>query len=362
MAEGEEKTESATPRRRTDARKKGQVVKSQELCSLAVMFAVVLAMPALGSNTSSVIHNFFVNTWMHINYNVFTPAVGIQIGTSLVLTLVRAVGPLVAVAMVVGVTASVAQTGPVLAFERLRPDFNRLNPLQGLKHVFSLPSTVELGKTVFKIVLVGYICYLTINQGYTRLILLSRAGMYEGLAFVGEIVHQMLQRVIAVILVMSALDYAFQRYNYEKSIRMTRTEVRQEFKQSEGDPMLKSRMKAKMRQMARKRMMESVPTADVIVTNPTHFAVAMKYDTDKMRAPIVVAKGQDLIALKIREIAQYNDVPIVENPPLARTLYRQVEIGREIPPDMYAAVAEVMAFVFRVNAARRERMSRSARR
>ncbi len=355
MASGDDKTEAATPKRRRDARKKGQVAKSSELSSLVVMLAITMEMPAIGANAAHVIQGMFIRTFGGLQNTQMSVAQVMSIGGMICITVVRAIGPLVALAMVCGVAANVAQTGPMLALERLQPNFSRLNPMQGLQRFFGATGLVELAKSVWKIGLIGYLCYTTVRAAYPHLLLLCRADLETGLDGVLAVVHTLIFRVVGAMFIVAALDYAYQRYNTEKQMRMTKEEVRQEFKQTEGSPLLKSRIRAKMRQMARKRMMSNVPTADVVVTNPTHFAVALKYEAGQMRAPRVVAKGQDLIALKIRELAQMNDIPIVENPPLARAIYKQTPVDGEIPPELYAAVAEVLAFVYKINMERAQR-------
>ncbi len=361
MAAGDDKTEAATPKRRRDARKKGQVAKSSELSSLVVMLAITMELPSIGANAAHVIQNMFIRTFGGLQNTQMSVSHVMNIGAMICFTVVRAIGPLVALAMVCGVVSNIAQTGPMLALERLQPNFSRLNPLQGIQRFVSATGFVELAKSIWKVGLIGYLCYTTVRAAYPHMLLLSRTDIGTGVSGVLAVVHTLILRIVGAMFILAALDYAYQRYNTEKQLRMTKEEVRQEFKQTEGSPLLKSRMRAKMRQMARKRMMANVPSADVVVTNPTHFAVALKYEAGQMRAPRVVAKGQDLIALKIRELAQENDIPIVENPPLARAIYKQTPVDGEIPPDLYAAVAEVLAFVYKINMERAQRGIRRRR-
>jgi flagellar biosynthetic protein FlhB len=352
---GDNRTEAATPKRRSEARKRGQVPRSPDLSSLFVLFGLVLAMPSLFSNAALQIALFFRYAYTHLLDTPPTVSTLMQLGASLGLTVVKAIGPLVALAAALGVAINLAQTGPLFAFQRMQPDLNRLNPLNGITRYLSLNALVELIKALCKLLLVGWLCYNTIHSAYPLFIVLTRVDLLAGVQQVLETARQMAIRVALTMLAIAVLDYAYQRYAYERSLRMTKDEVKQEHKQLEGSPLVRSRIRSRQRQMARKRMMNAVPTADVVVTNPTHYAVALKYEPERMNAPIVVAKGQDLVALKIRELAQEHDVPIVENPPLARTLYRQVPLEAEIPPDLYAAVAEVMAFVYRINEERRQR-------
>jgi flagellar biosynthesis protein FlhB len=355
MSNAEEKSEAATPKRRTEARRRGQVAKSTDLSSIVGLMGVLMALSAIVGASSQVVTQYFGYVFRNLDgMQISTPQVMTQ-GSMAMLTFGKAMMPLFAVAMVLGIVSNVAQTGLLWATEGLRPDFNRINPLSGAKRFVSARSFVELAKSSFKIGLIGWIAYVTVRGSYPQLVMMTRMEVGQGIALVGELVFRLAFRVVGTLLVIAALDYAYQRYSFEKSLRMTKEEVKQEHKQSEGSPQLKSRVRARQRELAKKRMMQDVPAADVVITNPTHFAVALKYNAEEHTAPRVVAKGQDLMAHKIRELAQHNDVPIVENPPLARALYKQVDIGREVPSELYEAVAEVLAFVYQINEDRRRR-------
>jgi flagellar biosynthesis protein FlhB len=241
------------------------------------------------------------------------------------------------------------QTGFLFSTQALQPDFNKLNPLAGMKRFVSARGMVDTVKNIARLGIICYIVYSTIMGGYPALLQGIRQDHMTYMAVIGDLLYRLTLRICAVLLVLAAGDYIYQRWSFEKSIRMTKEEVKQETKTTEGNPLIKSRIRARQRQMARQRMMQSVPAADVVITNPTHFAVALKYDATKMAAPQVVAKGGDHIALKIRQIAEENGVPIVENPPLARSLFKSVEVGHVIPMEFFGAVAEVLAFVYRLN-------------
>lgn len=355
MANGEDRTESATPRRRNDARKKGQVAKSADLSSIVVLLGLLLALHSFGGASSQIIQNYIEGAFTHLDDAQLSVPLAMQQGGKMLLVLAQAVGPLVLTAMLLGTAVNLAQTGPIWAPTALQPDFNRLNPLTGFQRFVSAQALVTLAKSLYKIGIIAYIAFVTIRSSYPQLVMTTRLDVTQAVGLVGDVVYRMAVRVTVAMLVLAALDYCFQRYSHEKSLRMTKEEVKQEFKQMEGSPQLKARIRARQRQIAKKRMMAEVPTADVVITNPTHFAVALKYDAQKHTAPILVAKGMDLLALKIRELAQVNDVPILENPPLARALCKQVELGREIPADLYEAVAEVLALVYQINQRRRER-------
>jgi flagellar biosynthetic protein FlhB len=355
MANGEDRTETATPRRRSEARKKGQVARSTDLSSILVLLGLLLAIHSFGGASGQILKNTIEGAFTHLDDTQLSVPLVMQHGGRMLLALAQAVGPLILTAMLLGTVVNLAQTGPIWAPTALQPDFNRLNPLTGFQRFVSTQALVTLAKSLYKLGIIGYIAFVTIRSSYPQLVMTTRLDVPQAVSLVGDVAYRMAVRVTVAMLVLAALDYFYQRYTHEKSLRMTKEEVKQEFKQLEGSPQLKARIRARQRQIAKKRMMAEVPTADVVITNPTHFAVALKYDPKKHTAPILVAKGMDLLALKIRELAQANDVPIVENPPLARALCKQVELGREIPADLYEAVAEVLAFVYQINQRRRER-------
>lgn len=355
MGGGEDRTESATPRRRGEARKKGNVPKSAEMSSVGVLLGLLLAARALFGNAGRVARACFVQSFAHLDNRSLTISGVMQQGRWVAGALIEALGPILLTAMALGVIINVAQTGPVWSPEALRVDLNRINPLNGFKSFLSTRSLVTLAKSLYKIGLIGLITYFSIHGRMAEMLILTRLEPIQALGIIMDIAYQLALRVVTTMLVLAALDFFYQRWVYEKSLRMTKEEVKQEHKQSEGSPLVRSRIRARQRQIAKQRMMSEVPMADVLITNPTHFAVALKYDPAMMTAPTVVAKGQDLLAFKIREIAQQHDIPIVENPPLARSLYKLVPLGREIPDSLFEAVAEVLAFVYQINERRRER-------
>ncbi len=253
-----------------------------------------------------------------------------------------------AVLLGAGLAAAFGQTGWLITTKKITPDLNKLNPLNGLKRIFSLNGAVDLGKNLLKLILVAFLFYLVVKGKVTYLPLLPTMEMPAILSFLHSILIRLLMTILAVQICIAGADYMYQRFQYMKKLRMTKQEIKDEHRQSEGDPMVKARIRGLRLQRARQRMMASVPKADVVVTNPTHFACALKYDPDSMNAPMLVAKGQDLVAFRIRELAEQHDIMIVENPPLARALYAAVEIDREVPPEHYKAVAEVISYVFRL--------------
>jgi flagellar biosynthetic protein FlhB len=350
---GEDRTEAATPRKRSEIRRRGQVARSHDLSSMIVFIGVVVCIHALGGGAASRLQAYMQKSLAGSPEMSLTPRVVFTQGAQAALLLLQTIGPFLLTALLLGLLVNTAQTGFLVSTQALRPDFHRLNPLVGFQRLLSGRGLVETIKALAKLAIIGYIAYATIIGSYPQLLETIRQDIPAVLSFVGELLYRITLRISLFLLVLSAADYGYQRWTFEKSIRMTKEEVKQEFKQHEGNPQMKARIRARMRQMARRRMMEEVAKAAVVITNPTHVAVALKYDAAVMSAPTVVAKGADLLAEKIRELAREHDVPIVENVALARALYKSVDIGREIPGEFYAAVAEVLAFVYRLNARRR---------
>jgi len=250
--------------------------------------------------------------------------------------------------MISGLAANVAQVGLIFSGNSVSFKIDRLSPLSGLKRMFSAHSTVEVLKGIFKIVLVAWLLYATIQGELTEVIAVMESQPAEILNFLGKLCYQMGLKITLVLAVLAAFDFAFQRWQYEKNLRMTRQELKEEMKQTEGDPVVKSRIRSMQRETARKRMLTKVPSADVVITNPTMLAIALKYDPKTMNAPVVVAKGVRLVAEKIRQLAKKHGIPIVEDKPLAQALYKLAEVGNEIPYQFYQAIAEIMAYVYKL--------------
>jgi flagellar biosynthetic protein FlhB len=259
------------------------------------------------------------------------------------------IGPILIIIMVAGVLANVVQTGGLhFSLHPLKPKWSKLNPLKGFGRIFSKTSLVELFKSLFKISIVSVIAYQTINSHWDEIPVLMGYGVGQVLFFMGEVMVEIMIKVLLVMIFLAALDFSFQKYTYLENLRMTKQEVKDERKDLEGNPQIKQRIRSVQMEMMRRRMMAAVPEADVVVTNPTHFSIAIKYDTKIDAAPVVVAKGQNEIALRIREIAKESNVPLVEDKPLARTLYKTVDVGQLIPASLYKAVAEILAYVFKL--------------
>jgi len=344
----QERTERATPKRRDEARKKGQVARSRELPSVCVLLAGLAVLFVGGgymaAGSLSLTRHFLGNAASLTLSPETVPAMaGFCVGQFL-----RILGPLLAVLAGVAAFVNLLQVGPLYAPQLLRPDFSRLSPAKGIKRILSAQAFVEFVKSIAKLGIVGWIAYTTVSAEYGKVVSLVDQGVGQILLYVGGIVVALLWKTGLALAAMAALDYLFQRWEFERNLRMTKQEVKEEFRQTEGDPHVKSRIRSIQREMARKRMMAEVPKADVVITNPTHLAVALSYRPKEMSAPVVVAKGAGRIAERIREIAQEADVPVVENKPLARSLFKGVEIGSAIPEALYQAVAEVLAFVYRL--------------
>jgi flagellar biosynthesis protein FlhB len=346
---GEERTEAATPKKRAELRRRGQVAKSQDLTSMVVFVGVIVCIHSVGGASVGHLQNYMKGALSGMSDTSLSINTLNTHATQAAFLLLRTIGPFLLTAMLLGVLSCMLQTGFLIAPQAMKPDFTRLNPLSGVKRLVSGRGLVETVKACGKLAIISWIAYATISGGYAELLGTINQDVPTMLAAIGELLYRLALRIALFLLILAAADYGYQRWSFEKSIRMTKEEVKQESKQQEGSPLVKSRIRARMRQIARRRMMESVPTADVIITNPTHFAVALKYDPLTMGAPQVVAKGADILAQKIRDLAREHDVPIIENPPLARNLYKTVEIGREIPPELFGAVAEILAFVYQVN-------------
>jgi flagellar biosynthetic protein FlhB len=348
-----EKVFPASARKRREARKKGQVAKSPELTSALVMMGLVVAVRMATTNgivfndLSSNLHNSFAFNPSQTTLNLTTIR---EWQRSIAFEIAQLVGPAMAVALVIALISNIAQVGLVITPEALVPDMNRVNPANAFKRMFSVRGTVELVKGILKICLIGWISYSTLRDNIPSIVNSLGEPFVPFIGAVGDLVWSLGIHVTSALLILAALDYGYQRYDFEKTMKMTRDEMKQEMKQSDGDPFIKQRIRQKQRQMAQKRMMQEVPTATVVVTNPTHFAVALRYDK-AMGAPKVVARGQDLIALRIKEIAKENGVPTVENRPVARALFNDVRLGAEIPGHLYQAVAEILAFVYKMKKA-----------
>jgi len=344
----QERTESATPRRRQDARKKGQVARSMELNSFAVLFVGVITLffvgPLITRQLADLMRMVFQESARFDLSAGNVPRLVLTYGGRMLIILT----PVLVAMMVAGLLINFAQVGFFMSADPLAPRLDRLDLVKGLKRLFNLRSAVELLRNILKLVVIGWIAYAAIKAESKHFIPLVDSDVHQLLSFIGTAMFHIGLKITLGLLVLSILDYAYQKWDFEKSIRMSRQEVKEEIKQYEGSPVTRSRVRRVQMELSRMRQTREVPKADVVVTNPTHLAVALKYDPDKMGAPTVVAKGARLFAEKIKKIAREHGVPVVHNAPLARALYQAVEIGAEVPGHLYKAVAEVLAFVYRL--------------
>jgi flagellar biosynthetic protein FlhB len=346
--ESGEKTEKATPKKRQDVRKKGQVLQSREVNSSIVLMLVFLSLKLFGSFIYRELHSFATT---HLNSydsyrNMFTIAGITHLFANTVLMTLKVTIPVFSVALIAGVASSYMQVGFTLSFETLKPKAERLNPISGFKRIFSLRGSVELVKSVAKVIVTAAIAYSYLRSETQNVVrTMGMDAVSSAVYIVGATINIGL-RISIALLVISALDYLYQWWQHEKDLRMTKMEVKEEFKQTEGNPEIKQRIKQKQRQISLSRMLYDIPKADVVITNPTHYAVAVRYDAGENEAPVVIGKGLDYIALRIREVAEENGIAVIENKPLARSLYEMVDIGQEIPEELYQAVAEILAYVY----------------
>jgi flagellar biosynthetic protein FlhB len=342
-----EKTEPATPKRREDARRKGQVAQSRELQSVVLLaVAVLLLGSGLGEHLATSI------AWLtEVAWSSRTPT---TIGDfhALILTNFQIAGaailPLIALTTLAGAATAVVQIGPLFSPEALKPRGDRLSLVQGFKRMADPDRLFDLGKALFKVTVVGLIGYWLVGGALPRLVGLYGAPLESGLRELGGLAREMTLYTLAFLAAMAAIDLVYQRWRHEHRLRMSKKEVRDELKDREGNPQVRSRARALQRELTRSRMIEAVADASVVVTNPTHFAVALQYSPD-LAAPKILAKGRNHVAKRIREVASANRIPIVENKPLAQLLHRTGQIGKEVPEALFQAVAEVLAYVYRLD-------------
>ncbi|MFD2616874.1 flagellar biosynthesis protein FlhB [Terrilactibacillus laevilacticus] len=343
-----EKTEKATPKKRQEGRKKGQVVKSIDLSTAFSMLAFFLLFMAISANMGQSLLQFMSDiytNWLNTplnEHNIQTFSLHVFKAFGVL------IAPILILALIMGIGSQLMQVGFVFSTESLQFKMERLDPIQGFKRIYSLRAIVEFIKSLLKILVIGWITFsvLWLNRSSVLQTMVKPIG--ESLLIIGKVVLQMGIASSLGLIVLGFLDYLYQKFDYEKNMRMSKQDIKDEYKKSEGDPLIKSKIKERQRQMAMRRMMQELPKADVVITNPTHFAVALMYDNSQMEAPKVVAKGADYLALKIREIAKQNDIVIVEKKPLARAMYKELEIGDSVPETFFKAVAEILAYVYRL--------------
>ncbi|MBF0144240.1 MAG: flagellar biosynthesis protein FlhB [Magnetococcales bacterium] len=342
----ESKTEDPTSKRLSDARERGQVPNSKEVSTALLLLAATGLLIFQGETVWLALQEklrFFLQGGIN---GELTPYGVVTILREMVIEVLWDLAPTFLVFLVASVTASFIQHGFLISFESIKPSFSKINPLQGLKRLFSMNAFVDLFKSVLKMTLISIVVYMAIRDSLDRILGLAGTNIVELSDSMADDTIKVFSLVATAFLVLAIIDFVYQRREFMQNLRMTKQEVKDEQKQVEGDPLIKGRIRQIQREMAQRRMMEEVPKADVVITNPTHFAVALKYVTGEMSAPKVVAKGAGFLAERIRKLAGESRVPLVENPPLARSLYKDVDINQAIPPDLFKAVAEVLAYVY----------------
>lgn len=349
---GGEKTEPATEKKLSDARKEGQVAKSKEVSNAVTLLAMFLILKLWVGNMGNQLRGLFSAFYNRIpdvivNWNGYMPQNDMRLlFRQMLLRVLIVLAPILAITFILAIVADVVQVKWKVTGKPLKPKMSKLNPINGFKRIISVNSLVELIKAIVKIVLVLYISYTYLRDRLGYIFWLYEMPLAQAIQLAGEMVIDLGLRIALVYIIIAAVDYIYQKFKFAKDMRMTKQEVKDEYKQMEGDPQIKGRIRQKMMEASRRRMMQSLPQADVVITNPTHYAVAIKYDPNVADAPLVIAKGEDYMARRIKEVAKEHDIEIVENKPLARMLYANVDIGQAVPPELYQAVAEVLAFVY----------------
>ncbi|MFT8317123.1 MAG: flagellar biosynthesis protein FlhB [Sporolactobacillus sp.] len=343
-----EKTEQATPHKRDESKKKGEVFKSIDLSTAISLFAFFLYFRVAGGHLAGQLLNLITSFYNNKLQMSLTQNNLLKLFTDLSISVLKILLPLLVLAMVVGFLSQLFQVGFLFHPELMLFKGERINPLKGLKRIYSLRAVVELLKSILKILIIGLIAFSVIWYHRTSIAQSSQESLSTGMETFGKIFLDMGFIASLTLIVLSLFDFFYQKYDYEKNIRMSKQDIKDEYKTIEGDPQIKSRIRERQKQMAMQRMMQELPKADVVITNPTHFAVALQYEAGEMSAPRVLAKGADKVAFRIKDIARKHEIMIVERKPLARALYFQLEVGDSVPEEFFQAVAEILAYVYRL--------------
>ena len=349
MADSQEKTEKATPKKREDARKKGQVLKSAEVNTAVMVLSLFAIIIATGGMIVDAIRNMFNKYLGYAVTDMLADPSEARIHRMISGAfgdILRIAWPLLAVAFFAGVAINLVQVGFMFSGESIKPQFSRINPMQGLKRIFSMRSVVELLKSLLKISIVGLVVYLEYTSNMKTFETIMSYDIMSAATKIFSMCISVALKACVALVAMGLMDYLYQWWEFEKNLKMTKQEIKDEYKMIEGDPKIKQAIKQKQREMSMRRMMAAIPKADVVITNPTHYAIALEYKDEEMDAPVVLAKGKDLVAQNIKRKAAEHGIPMVENKPVAQALYLSADIGEKIPPDMFAAVAEILAYVY----------------
>lgn len=349
---GGEKTEPATTKKLDDARKEGNVAKSKDIVSAVALLTSFVVLKVTIGNIGTGLMKIYTLAYNRIalfanprsdeiNYNSV-----VSIAKDMAIEGFKLVIPIFALMFIIAFVGDLVQVKWKITAKPLQPKSSKINPLKGFKRIFSMQSLVNFAKSLALVIIISFVVFQTIKTKRGVLLNLYEISLLEALGVIGNLVFSLAIKICAVYLIVGVADFAYQKIKFKNDMMMTKQEVKDEFKDAEGDPKIKGQIKQRMRQASMRRMMQDLPNADVVITNPTHFAVALKYESEKNEAPVVLAKGEDYLAQKIKEKARENNIEIVENKPLARALYANVDVGQEIPEELYQAVAEVLAYVY----------------
>lgn len=345
---GDDKTEQPTPKKKKDERKKGNVAKSKEVSNA---FTLIGAVICIYTTTNGLIKNLktYIASALTMDFSgTLNGKMAHGLFADGLFTYLKLFLPMGMIILCLGVISNIVQSGVVISKESMKPKFSKLNPMKGLKNMFSQKSFVAALKNTILLILLSYIGYSFVKKNYVDILKIGDIYFPHLIYSIFDIVKKLLNIAIMIAVTIGAIDFAYQLYSHKKGMKMTKQEVKEEFKQAEGDPHVKSQIKQKQRQIASQRMIQNTKDATAIITNPTHISIAIRYERERDSAPIVIAKGADVLAMKIREIAKENDIPMIENVPLARMLYRKVEVDQEVPAEMYQAIAEVLVAVYKI--------------
>lgn len=349
--EGGEKTEEPTTKKLTDARKKGQAAKSKEITtasSLLIFFiAIKIFLGFIGGRFLESYHYLYSGITKYTD-NEFTLQIACSLLGSVFQIIIITLIPFLAISFATVFISELVQVKWQISFEPMKPNFNKFNPVSGMKRIFSKDKIVDLVISLVKIAVLTYIVYDFLKDRWAMVLNMYSYTLFQAIELIGNTVIDIGIRISVIFFIVAVADWRYRKWKFHEDMKMTKQEVKDEFKNAEGDPKIKSQQRARMQQASQRRMMNALPQADVVITNPTHLAVAILYDKTKYEAPIVVAKGADFLAAKIKDVANENDIEIVENKPLARMLYHNVDVGAQIPPELYQMVAEILAYVYNI--------------
>ncbi|MBA4384118.1 MAG: flagellar biosynthesis protein FlhB [Anaerolinea sp.] len=343
-----DKTEAPTPRRLEEAREEGRVARSIELNSAVVLMLGPYLLMGPGKSLFEWVKTYLVSTISSLSTKEITGIALRDMLIQIAIGILPKIGLILVIILLTGAVITLAQTKLLWSSKRSKFDFKKVNPIEGFKRIFSGQGLIELAKALLKLGVIGWVAYSFLKGKVTELAWLGNVDLRSGIQSLTDLATALAVRVGTTYLFLAIADYAYQRYKFMKSMKMSKEEVKEDFKRSEGDPFMRGRIRSQQRAMARNRMMSNVPKATVVITNPTHIAIAIEYNGANMSAPKVLAKGANIMAQRIVDIARENNIPVVQNIPLAREIFKTVDVEQQIPPDLYIAVAEILAYIYRL--------------